>query len=315
MAAGGQIEELVDAARSTPPEFAADALIRLAESRLVEGRARKRELLEEAFRLASAAQEPFKMRFSGERHFDSRAGFRGRAYALDLDALSLQCRAVSAMLRIQETRRARQLFESTVLPPAPDLRAPEQMAYDFALFEQTREALASRGFRPQLVPALPPQDGGNVPQGQAPVRYWQSPDAAALLARLQALQPPRESSAEWRAAFEAFLDATAEWSETKAEEPAGVFHQKCLLLGNALPTVSPGPQRFRVLQVYLDVLVQSPLQQESRIEWFLPVRELLARADGDLLDRLRHARHPVIALYAGLERALAPARIPPAAFR
>src|SRR5579863_7209542 len=90
---------LVDRARNVPAEFGADSLLRIAESDALADTALKRELIEEAFRMAAAAQEPIKRLGTKSGAGDSRAVFQARAYAQELDALSLQSRAVIDMLR------------------------------------------------------------------------------------------------------------------------------------------------------------------------------------------------------------------------
>jgi len=53
------IDALLDAARAAPAEFAADAMIRIAALDQLE-KARRIELLEQAFQRASGAQQPYK---------------------------------------------------------------------------------------------------------------------------------------------------------------------------------------------------------------------------------------------------------------
>jgi hypothetical protein len=62
---------LIDEARSLPPEFSADILLRLADSRIIEDRAWKRQLIEEAFKVGVRASLPY--RKTGEATTDSRA--------------------------------------------------------------------------------------------------------------------------------------------------------------------------------------------------------------------------------------------------
>lgn len=99
----------VNNARFAQPEFAADLLIRLAQSDKITDAAWKSELLEEAFRLAPDAQQPFKRKYESWNPIDTRAEFLGYAFELELDTLSLQCRAVKAMLKIDKAK-ARSLF-------------------------------------------------------------------------------------------------------------------------------------------------------------------------------------------------------------
>ena len=103
-----EVINFVSEALAAPPEFAADALLKLAESNKITDAAWKRELLEEAFRIAGAVQEPVK-RENAEGNVDTRTGYLALALNYKLDALSLRCRAVRAMLKVDKAR-ARELF-------------------------------------------------------------------------------------------------------------------------------------------------------------------------------------------------------------
>ena len=105
-----ELMAIVDAARLAPPEFAADALLRVAEYPKLTDTQWKRELAEEAFQSATAARNPIRQSvFVGPvgRHFNR--------MLVRLDRLSLQVRAVKIMLRI-DARRARILFEAMPRP-------------------------------------------------------------------------------------------------------------------------------------------------------------------------------------------------------
>src|SRR5437870_1927467 len=90
-----ETESVIDMARSAPVEVAADALIRVAGLDQVPKK-RRLELLEQAFDLASSAPQPYKRR-SGLAP-KGPAGFLNRVYQQDLDANSLQLRAVADLL-------------------------------------------------------------------------------------------------------------------------------------------------------------------------------------------------------------------------
>jgi hypothetical protein len=115
-------QSLVELSHSTPPEFAADALLRLAESRKVQDKNALRGLIEEAFRLAAVASLPVKMR-GLPNLVDTRADRLNEAYALKLDVPSLQSRAVIDMLAV-DAPKARQLFleDRSAASPAANLR-------------------------------------------------------------------------------------------------------------------------------------------------------------------------------------------------
>src|SRR5688572_19950945 len=73
-----EVRKLVDTALTTPPEIAADALIRIASSSAVTDRTYSIELLNRATALAASAVHPFR-----------RVGVVGAAQATDTDASSL----------------------------------------------------------------------------------------------------------------------------------------------------------------------------------------------------------------------------------
>ncbi|MFL6333971.1 MAG: hypothetical protein ACJ754_11720 [Pyrinomonadaceae bacterium] len=100
---------LIGATRSAPAELAADALIRLSESSVALPTAEKVELLERAFDLAAGVQQPFK-RSMISGNADTPSGYLSDAFELQLDALSLRCRAARAMAALDK-RRARAMFD------------------------------------------------------------------------------------------------------------------------------------------------------------------------------------------------------------
>jgi hypothetical protein len=139
------VMELVDRARSVPPEFSADALLRIAESGAVKDAHVQKEWIEEAFRKAGAAQEPLKRRGLRPGGGDTRTSFLARAFAQDLDALSLQSRAVIDMVPIDKVK-ARELFSRIAAPHVPKLTCADELVYDVSAFYQALQAVASNTF-------------------------------------------------------------------------------------------------------------------------------------------------------------------------
>lgn len=136
---------LVGAIRSAPPELAADALIRLAESSAAIPAAEKVELLERAFDLAAHAQQPFRRSLiSGNA--DSPNGYLSDAFDLQLDALSLRCRAARAMAALDK-RRAREMFNriSPRLALAP-LGCEDDLQYEVSVLYTTLAVIARTTF-------------------------------------------------------------------------------------------------------------------------------------------------------------------------
>lgn len=127
-----ETQTLIDTARSLPPEFGSDALLRLAGSERVPEKERKQDLYETVFQLAGA------VRVDGPRKLayplpDSAERFSGLAAGLGLDRMTLQLRAVTGILR-DRPARARELF-AQIMPPAPvklvcaDALVPDPSAY------------------------------------------------------------------------------------------------------------------------------------------------------------------------------------------
>jgi hypothetical protein len=128
---------IVDLAHAAPPEFAADALLRVVESGKIRDRDSNKALIEEAFRLAGVAQFRMPMRSVLRSLADIREGDLDRAYRLKLDALTMQSRAVHDMLAVNKPR-ARQLFMEISAPAiapsgCPDVLIPDVSAFYAAL--------------------------------------------------------------------------------------------------------------------------------------------------------------------------------------
>ena len=94
-----------------------------------------------------------------------------------------------------------------------------------------------------------------------------------------------------------FLEAVDSWK--------GSYEMKTWAYSNLLALVSDASARDQVVQAMLAFVAQNPLQASNPMEWFLPVNALIARLqlEGKDLAALRQSTDPVIALYAGLEKA------------
>src|SRR6202049_1294885 len=136
---------LVDLAQAAPPEFAADAMLRVAESGKIKDRDAVRDLVEQAFRMAAAATFRVRMRGLPGTTTDTRSGLLSQAYDLKLDALSLQSRAVRDMLAIDKPR-ARDLFRDIPPPVLAPLTCDDAMIYDVADFYRTIGIIANTAF-------------------------------------------------------------------------------------------------------------------------------------------------------------------------
>lgn len=137
-----EAETLAVLARTAPPEFAADALLLLAEDESLGAGARV-EWAVEAFRTAVRARDSASwIRYPG-RMADSVNGLRGNAARLGLDALTLRGRAVRVLLKLDK-RHAYELFAEYGLPDTPAVPCRSEMVPDpAAYFETVREVIGS----------------------------------------------------------------------------------------------------------------------------------------------------------------------------
>jgi hypothetical protein len=141
-------QSISDLAGAAPPEFTADALLRIVESGKLADKAARRELLEHAFQLAASAKFPVQMQAGQGTTTDTRAGSLSDAYALKLDTLSLQSRAVRDMLPL-DPARARDLFGQIVKPVLAPLTCDDALSYQPSEYYLALSAVVNGGFTPK----------------------------------------------------------------------------------------------------------------------------------------------------------------------
>ena len=144
-AAGSDIDALIESARGAPPEFAADAMIRIAGTDKIE-KNRRIELLEQAFERAAGAQEAYP-RHALPLRLDGSSTYWNRVYKQELDGLSLRLRAVEALLPL-DASKARDMFAR--IPPValPRVKCEESLVYDVARFYDVLAKIAGRQAEP-----------------------------------------------------------------------------------------------------------------------------------------------------------------------
>ena len=139
-----EIESFITYAQSVPAEFSVDLLIQLVQSGEIKDSQRKQDLLVESFYAAAKAKEPVKVVALPGSAVDSRTGYRATAARAGLDTLSLQCRAIRALLPLNK-RKARQLFSEIKLKLEP-LNCESTLGYEVDSFFTTMQAIAQSGF-------------------------------------------------------------------------------------------------------------------------------------------------------------------------
>jgi hypothetical protein len=138
-------QSIVELAHSAPPEFAAEALLRVVESGKIPDRNTRLDLAEQAFQLAGSAKFPVRMRGVPGSITDTRSGNLSNAYDLKLDALSLESRAVRDLLTL-DPAKARELFQNIPRPTLTPLTCDDALFYDVSDFYQTLGAVANSAF-------------------------------------------------------------------------------------------------------------------------------------------------------------------------
>lgn len=141
-----ELLDLLNTIRACPPEFAADAMLRLIQANRIQEADWKKEVLEEAFVFAASAQEPIKrVAINVAMVMDTRPKMVSRSYEMNLDSLSLQCRVVNEMLALDK-KAALDIFRRITLPKMPRVDCEEIYIYDPTIYYETASELARSGF-------------------------------------------------------------------------------------------------------------------------------------------------------------------------
>lgn len=146
-----RLDNLITLSHSASAEVQADLLLTIASSNLVPDKKRRIELLNEAFLVASRVGEPVRKK-SWVTLVDTRAGFEQRAFDLQLDRLSIQSRAILAMIPL-EPARAREMFQSVVSPKIEPLDCKDSLVPDFTSYYVMVVAIAQNCFTPEEIKA------------------------------------------------------------------------------------------------------------------------------------------------------------------
>jgi hypothetical protein len=405
------IQSVVDLSHAAPPEFGADALLRLVESGKVADIDNRRDLVEQAFSLAVSATYPLRKRHLPGTTLDSRAGSLSQAYGIKLDALSLESRAVSDMVPI-DPAEARKLILEIPPPVFEQLSCDDALFYDVSDFYLALTAVVNSSFSAQerakeehvnfllgyvgqvtspaqLVPLAQTIRGAGVtneqrevlwarfnallpnlqsddrsfsallvepPAGmdfiQAAVRqhsagckgdspgsltngtiqvnksgstpkveaYWQSAEAQRMMdggKKLRfgdggrVLTEAERSTPEWQQRLTDYLSALAGWSPDSEKSEADYYNEKCTVYIALVELIPPGPQRDKMLEAFIDFISNSPLEQQSPMEWYNQANFMLERVRGSrdgeaakVLEAFERSGNPVLALETALDKTL-----------
>ena len=404
-------QSLVDLAHAAPPEFGADALLRLAESGKIGKRDAERDLVEQAFSLAVSAKFPLRKRHLPGTTLDSRAGSLSQAYGMKLDALSLESRAVSDMVRI-DPAEARKLIQEIPPPVFEPLSCDDALFYDVSDFYLALTAVVNSSFTAQerakeehvnfllgyigqvispaqLVPLAQSIRGASVTAEQREVlwasfnavlpnlqsddrsfsallveppagmdfimtavrqhsagcksdapatqtngagqsnahgttpkveAYWQSAEAQRMMddgKKLRygdagrVLTEADRSTPEWQQRLTDYLSALAAWGPSSEKSEADYYNEKCTVYIALVELIPAGPQRDKMLEAFIDLISNSPLQQDSPVEWYNQANFMLERVRGSrdgepakVMEGFERSGIPVLALKTALDKTL-----------
>ncbi|HEV2688190.1 MAG TPA: hypothetical protein VGV35_06540, partial [Bryobacteraceae bacterium] len=127
-----------------------------------------------------------------------------------------------------------------------------------------------------------------------------------LLAKgTKTLPDEQKNKPEWQTQFDEFLHQVDELKPITGEPEYKIFYRKATILQGALRVAPPGPERDRVIGLFVSFLRSSNLQQENVLEWYAQlqrtasvVRGLGPAANARFLDDLESSGHPILGLFA-----------------
>jgi len=126
-----------------------------------------------------------------------------------------------------------------------------------------------------------------------------------------AYPPSHKDSPEWQKQFQEFLASLAAWQSPGDAFAAAYFRDKSALYNDASTVAPNAAGRETVLRAELEFVCKAKASAPNRVQWFLPVNAMIARAAlapaelDKLAADLRHTGDPIVTLFAELE-ALAP---------
>jgi len=149
--------------------------------------------------------------------------------------------------------------------------------------------------------------------------YWQTPESRRLhdeAVRLRGtgtvpLPLKTRQTAQWREQAERLLVDVEQWTGLRETAPPDYFYQKSVLFVWLLDLMPPSAVRTRAVRAFVDFMRHSDVDRDRRALYFAMLNRLLEMARGpyrrEILTALEDSHHPILSLYARLER-LAPAK-------
>lgn len=141
------IINLLNQARSLPPEFYTDVLIRVAESKKINDTDTNIDLLKEAFEQAAQVQLKKKKTIFKSINIDTRIGYLDTAYNLNLDMLSLKCRIINNLVELDKNSAKEYFFGISLASYVKETLSCKDIAiYNITVYYETARKIAERCF-------------------------------------------------------------------------------------------------------------------------------------------------------------------------
>ncbi len=142
-----ELFRITELAQAAPPEFAAWALLRVAESAQLQDRDWRKELIVQAFDQAASGSLPIRKRIivaptaAGSREEQ----MSNQAYSLALDRISLGTRAVRDMFPLDQ-QKAREMFQRIIPPQLTPLTCADSLVPDVSEYYSAMGMIAVSAF-------------------------------------------------------------------------------------------------------------------------------------------------------------------------
>jgi hypothetical protein len=139
------VPPIVELARAAPPEFFADAIVKLVQAGKIPQSEQQVELLEEAFSVAAGAKESMRLTGLPGTPPDTREIYRSKAGELGLNTLSLQSRIVRELVTLDRAK-ARELFERIARPKLEPRPCADPLIADVSAYYEAAAVIAQSTF-------------------------------------------------------------------------------------------------------------------------------------------------------------------------
>jgi hypothetical protein len=142
---------IIDDAYATPVEIFADIVLQWSLLAFLPDKDQI-QALEDVFYRAGEAHDPVRLRFYAlPAHLTAREADRAAVFGLQLDALSIRCRAVRLMLKL-DAKKAREMFEAMPRPDEPRGDCSQDFIPDAGVYFEPNAPCTAKQSPPWRVP-------------------------------------------------------------------------------------------------------------------------------------------------------------------